>query len=157
TWASPLSRRFTYYGVSLVHRLQLSSAEGDWDRVEAELGEHSRRLSPAHGWVAGEGFRELGDVRRLRGDVTGASAAEAAARDLATHPRPGRALLTAAAGEVEAALAQVREALAAPRRFEGGRLLLVGVQLALQVGARADAVTFTDRLTGLAERYDSPG
>lgn len=156
-WASPLSRAFTYYGVSRVHRLQLSSAEGDWDRVEAELGEHSRRLSPAHGWVAGEGFRELGDVRRLRGDAAGATTAYAAARQLGIDPQPGPALLTAAAGDAPAALAQIHDTLATRRRFEGSRQLLAGVQLAVQVGSRTDATTFTERLAAIAAHYDSPG
>lgn len=157
SWASPLSRRFTYYGVSRVHRLQLSSAEGDWDRVVAELDDRSRSLAPAHGWVAGEGFRELGDVRRLRGDVAGAKSAYAAARDLGIDPQPGPALLTAAAGDGFGALAQLHASLATRRRFEGGRLLLAGVHVAVLVGALPDARSFAERLAAIAQWYDSPG
>lgn len=157
TWASPLSRTFTYYGVSRVHRLQLSSAEGDWNRVEAELGERSQQLAPAHGWVAGEGFRELGDVRRLRGETAAAEAAYAAARELGIEPLPGAALLAAASGAGTRALAQIHSALGARRPFEGSRLLLAGVQIALDCGAAQDAEDFADRLAEIARQQDSPG
>lgn len=156
-WATPLSRSFTYYGVAKVHRLQLSSAEGDWDLVEQELGERSRLLAPAHGWVAGEGFRELGDVRRLRGDARGAAEAYAAAQQLGIDPQPGRALLTAAGGHPDTALDQIHESLATRRPFEGSRLLLAGVRIALDAGATGDARQFTEQLAQIAAHYDSPG
>ena len=157
SWVSPLCRTFTYYGVSRVHRLQLSSADGDWDRVEAELGARSQQLAPAHGWVAGEGFRELGDVRRLRGDTAGAETAYAAARELGIDPQPGAALLAAAGGAGGQALAQIHFALGTRRPFEGSRLLLAGVQIALACGAGQDARQFGARLSEIAARYDTPG
>ena len=110
-WASPLSRHFTYYGVARVHRLQLRSAEGDWDAVEQEIGGESERLADGHGWVAGEGFRELGDIRRLRGDSAGAHEAYRRARELGVTPEPGEALLLAAEGRSDEAMSLLRECI----------------------------------------------
>ena len=81
-WATPLSETFMYAGITRVHQLQLLSAEGEWDVVEHEVAGRSRDLVGSHGWVAAEGYRELGDVRRLRGDAAGARSAYERTRDL---------------------------------------------------------------------------
>src|SRR5699024_12215663 len=95
--------------------------------------------------------------RRLRGDAAGAATAYAAARQLGIDPQPGPALLTAAAGDAPAALAQIHDTLATRRRFEGSRQLLAGVQLAVQVGSRTEATTFTERLAATAAPHRPPG
>ncbi len=97
-WATPLSTTFMFAGITRVHQLQLLSAEGDWHTVEHEVAGRSRELVGSHGWVAAEGFRELGDVRRLRGDTVGARSAYARTRDLGVTPQPGEALLDEAEG-----------------------------------------------------------
>lgn len=157
SWAAPLSRTFTYYGVSRIHRLQLSSAEGDWDLVEHELADRSERLAPAHGWVAGEGFRELGDIHRMRGDHLAARRAYARAQQLGIDPQPGLALLLAAQGRAAAGLEQVHATLSTRQLFESSRILLAGVQIALQAGAQEDAQRFGRELTEVATQYDTPG
>ena len=83
-WSGPLSETFMYAAVTRVHELQLIAAEGDWDVVEAELGRQSDSLIGAHGWLTGIGYYELGEVRRLRGDVAGAAAAYGRARQFNT-------------------------------------------------------------------------
>ena len=63
--------------VTRIHELQLLVAEGAWEVVEEELGARSADLVGAHGWLAGEGYYTLGEVRRLRGDAAGAAQAYA--------------------------------------------------------------------------------
>ena len=53
----------------------------------------SRALEDVNSWAAGEGYYQLGEVRRLRGDADGAFAAFARARALGVDPQPGEALL----------------------------------------------------------------
>ena len=96
-WAAPLSETFMYAGVTRIHQLQLIGAEGDWDAVERELGQRSESLVGSHGWLAGAGYYELGEVRRLRGQVDAAQEAYDAARRLGVDPQPGEALLQRAA------------------------------------------------------------
>lgn len=156
-WASPLSRHFTYYGVARVHRLQLCSAGGDWDIVEQEIGGESERLADGHGWVAGEGFRELGDVRRLRGDTAGARDAYDRTRALGVAPQPGEALLMAAEGDAAEALELLRESAAELGPLGGTNVVSAAVQVALDLGDRAEAERLASTLAMTADRYPSPG
>jgi hypothetical protein len=155
-WALPLSRTFMYTAVTRVHQLELAGAQGEWDRVEREMAEPSEELVGSHGWVAGAGFHELGEVRRLRGDLTGAAAAYARSRELGTDPQPGAALLACAVGRPEEAVATLRLSLAASGPLERSRLLLPTVQAALAVSdvvlARSSAVELVETAT----RYGTP-
>ncbi len=156
-WSGPLSETFMYAAVTRVHELQLIAAEGDWDVVEAELSQQSDSLIGAHGWLTGVGHYELGEVRRLRGDVAGAAAAYGRARQFNTDPQPGSALLLRAAGRPEEALAELRVALAANARLERARLLLPAVELALETGDSSAAAGLAAELDETAGYYGTPG
>ncbi|HEX6149895.1 LuxR C-terminal-related transcriptional regulator [Nocardioides sp.] len=156
-WATPLSETFMYAGVTRIHELQLIAAEGDWDTVERELGDQSANLEGAHGWLAGEGYYTLGEVRRLRGDAAGAEQAFARARELLHEAQPGSALLLRDSGDPEGALAQLREALADQNRLVRARMLLPAVELALAAGDASYAETLTCELEETATWYGTPG
>lgn len=70
-WTSGPSSTFVYAHVTRVHELQLLSIEGGWDEVVREIGPLSEKLATAHGWMAGAGFYELGEILRLRGGGRG--------------------------------------------------------------------------------------
>lgn len=156
-WSKPLSALFMYAGVTRVHQLQLLAAEGAWDTVEAELGGRSRGLVDAHGWLAGAGYTELGDVRRLRGDRDGARAMYRLAREVGVDPQPGEAELARAEGRPEEARAALRASLGERDRLGRARLLLPAVELAIETGDLADAESFTGELETIAQHFDSPG
>ena len=156
-WAAPLSTTFMYAGITRVHQLQLLSAEGDWHTVEHEVAGRSRELVGSHGWVAAEGFRELGDVRRLRGDTVGARSAYARTRDLGVTPQPGEALLDEAEGRRGEALAGLRAALSEQGRVGRARLLLPTVEVALRAGDVALAELSAAELEATAALHDTPG
>jgi ATP/maltotriose-dependent transcriptional regulator MalT len=156
-WTVGLSATFIYAGVTRIHDLQLISAEGDWDTVEREIGPRSDQLVDAHGWMAGAGYYELGEVRRLKGNVEGARAAYASARNAGVDPQPGEALLKDSAGEHEPALNQLRAAIGESGPLERARLLLPAIELALTQGHRALADTWSDDLQRIAAKYSSPG
>lgn len=156
-WATPLSDTFLFAGVTRIHQLQLLRAEGQWDQVEQELGERSAGLVDAHGWLAGAGFYEFGEVRRLRGDEQGAQAAYDRARGLGVEPQPGEALLRHARGETTQALDDLRVTLAWYGPLGRARLIPDTVEVALAAGDRELAEQLTDEATQTAERFGTPG
>jgi DNA-binding CsgD family transcriptional regulator len=156
-WSAPLSETFLYAAVTRVHQLQLLATEGSWDLVEREAGELSRGLVGSHGWVAGEGYRELGDIRRLRGDAPAARAAYDRATNLGVTPQPGPALLALADGRAGEALAALHAALGESGRMGRARLLLPIVEVALRAGDTALARAASDELRTTAALHGTPG
>ena len=89
----------------------------------------AERLRNAHGWIAADGYCELGEIRRRRGDVVGAESAFALACGLGLDAQPGRALLLADAGKTDAAIEALRAALADRGTLGRASLLLPLVEL----------------------------
>lgn len=156
-WSAPQSQTFLYAGVTRIHELQLVAAEGGWDTVEAELGDRSASLVGAHGWLAGEGYYTLAEVRRLRGDHEAAAAAYGLARELGHCAQPGAALLARDTGHPDEALTDLQVALAEVTRLERARLLPAMVELALDQQDPAYAATLAGELTETARWFDTPG
>jgi len=156
-WTTGMSRTFVYAHVTRVHELQLLATEGDWEAVLGEIGPLSETLATAHGWMAGAGFYELGEIRRLRGDAEGAWAAYGRASEAGVQPQPGEALLRFAAGEQTRALEQLAAALGESGPVDGVRLLLPATELAVALGDRARAEAFCSGLEQTAARFASPG
>ena len=156
-WSQPQGRTFMFASVTRIHELQLVAAEGHWAAVEEELGDRSADLVGAHGWLAGEGYYTLAEVRRLRGDAEGARRAYALARGLNHDALPGAALLLQAEGRPDDALAALRVGLADATRLGRARLLLDATLLALTVGETAYATTLTAELEETARWFGTPG
>lgn len=108
----------TYGGVCDVHRLQVRAATDDYQSLENQLAAASQMLENVNSWAAGEGFYQLGEVRRLRGDADGAFAAYARARASGVDPQPGEALLRCRLGQSQAAWADLRVALTSAGRLD---------------------------------------
>src|SRR6185436_12091027 len=102
-WCNDFAASANYGGVCDVHRLQLSAATDDYGLLEHRLVRASRELEEVNSWAAGEGYYQLGEVRRLRGDADGAFAAFSRARALGVEPQPGEALLRCAIGHSDTA------------------------------------------------------
>jgi DNA-binding NarL/FixJ family response regulator len=156
-WSRPRGGTFMFASVTRIHELQLLVAEGDWATVESELGERSADLVGAHGWLAGEGYYTLGEVRRLRGDAEGARSAYALARGLHHDALPGSALLLASEGRPDEALTALRVGLADATRLGRARMLLAAVELALGQGEASYAATLVDELEETATWFGTPG
>ena len=105
---APAVAESMYGGVCDVHKLQLLSATGNYGEVERRLATTSAALEEINVWAAAEGYYELGEVRRRRGDIDGARAAFAKARELGCDPQPGAALLRCQLGEHTAASTELR-------------------------------------------------
>lgn len=157
TWAAPLSSTFLYEGVTRVHQLQLLRAEGDWDLVERELGPRSAGLAQGHGWLAGAGYYELGEVQRLRGEPAAARASYQRARSFGIEPQPGEALLLLAEARTSEALAALRIALAGQGPLARSRLIPATVEVALIAGETTFAGVLATELEATAARFATPG
>ncbi|MDP3949081.1 LuxR family transcriptional regulator [Microbacterium sp.] len=156
-WCEKFASQAIYSGICRVHRLELRGAHGDWTNVEAELALESSALVDNQDWVAGEGFYQLGEIRRGRGDAVGARGAYAAARDLGIDPQPGDALLLLAEGRADAAWTALAASLASRDRLDRVRLLRAGVEIALAVNRHTKAEEFCRELRAAADDYRSPG
>lgn len=163
TWTEALERwcdlnkPATYYRVCDVHRLQLSVTHTDYRLLENELFTASAALEGVNGWVGAEGFYQLGEVRRLRGDTDGAFAAFAKARLLGVEPQPGEALLKCRLGDPHSAATDLRVAMAGRDRVGRVRLLRAAVEIALACDAVDDAEAHCRELEAAAEVYSTPG
>lgn len=163
TWTEALERwcdvnkPATYYRVCDVHRLQVSAMHADYRLLEDELYSASSALEGLNGWVGAEGFYQLGEVRRLRGDADGAFAAFAKARVLGVEPQPGEALLKCRLGDPHSAATDLRVALVGLDRVGRMRILRAAVEVALACDAVDEAEAHCRELEAGAEAYATPG
>ena len=71
-WCRQFGSEAMYTGICRVHRLELRSVRGEWTDAEALLARECADLAGGNPWVAGEGFNQLGELRRHRRDAAGA-------------------------------------------------------------------------------------
>ena len=145
-------------GVCRIHRAEVASITGDWDRAEAELQRATTELRGLAGtMLEGEGDYALGDIRRLRGDFEGAEAALRSAHAHGSSPYPALALIRLAQGDVEAAWVAIDGAVRDQTwdRLARVRLLPVQVEIALAAGRLDSARTAADELSALVVTYPS--
>jgi DNA-binding CsgD family transcriptional regulator len=100
---------------------------------------------------------QLGELHRLRGNF---GAAEKAYREASRSGRgslPGLALLRLAQGQMDAAAAGIRRALAEPiERRQRARMLAAGVEVLIAASDVPGARAAADALTSIAEQVDAP-
>lgn len=156
-WCRRFGSDAVFAGVCRVHRLELRSAAGDWDDVEDALTEVCGVLAPSDPFVAGEGWYQLGELRRLRGDADGARDAYALARETGIDSVPGEALLDLSAGEPARAWHRITTSLDGRDRLARTRLLRAAVEIALATGRHESAVAFRDELRSTADDFRSGG
>ena len=156
-WCNDFAASVNYGGVCDVHRLQLLAATDDYRQLEDRLVAASQALEDVNSWAAGEGYYQLGEVRRLRGDADGAFAAFARARALGIEPQPGEALLRCRQGDSETAWTDLRVALAGEDRLGRMRLLRGAVEVALARDNLDEAERHCRELEAGAEAFGTPG
>ncbi len=161
-WSQPQGRTFMFASVTGSTSSSSWPPRGTGQAVEEELGDRSADLVGAHGWLAGEGYYTLAEVRRLRGDAEGAADGVRTARGLNHDALPGAALLLQAEGRPDDALAALRVGLADATRLGRARMLLDAARLALARGRdgvrhHADGRARGDGAAGSAPRASPPG
>lgn len=158
-WCERLPDGALYRGICRVHRAQVLQAHGAWDQAEHEATRACAdvvRLTP--GTVA-EGHYEIGEIRRLRGDLSGAEEAFRQAHELGRDPQPGLALVRLAQGRVDVAARAIHVAIEARPGDPLGRAQLRAAQIEVALAAGDDAIAqlATEELEMTASAYQSPG
>lgn len=157
-WCEGFSNAVMFLGVCRVHRAQLLQVHGDWTRAEDEIVQVCRHLETMNVGAVGLALYELGEVRRMRGDLPAAAAAYAQAHEHGIDPHPGLALVWVAEGDPSAALdalkacdARTGDPLAKTRLWEAL------VEAAVAAGDLATARSAAGALEEAAGTYASPG
>ena len=155
-----------FHGWCRVHRaeiLRLRGACRDAEREVRRAVEEIRTYAkPDLGWP----LNELGLIRLRLGDLTGAEEAFLQAHEAAWEPQPGLALLRLAQGDVDAAMASIREALESPSLDPSWEVppstdlrrapkLAAQVEIAVAAGDLDKARTAADELQEIVGRFPS--
>ncbi len=147
-----------FRGNCLVFRAELMRFHGAWVEATDEAQRAREWLSrPPPEPAVGEAIYQLAELDRLRGRF---EAAEAGYREAGTWgrlPEPGLALLQLARGNVTAATASIRRAMAeATNDLIRARMLEPAAEIALAARDVASARDAADRLGELADGIDAP-
>jgi ATP/maltotriose-dependent transcriptional regulator MalT len=148
-----------YPGICRVHRVELMQIRGEWDVAENEALEACEAMAGIDVFVVADGFYEIGEIRRRRGDLVGAEEAYTRAHDLGRDPQPGMALLRLAQGKLDAAGASIASALhaAGTNRLARAPMLAAQVEIALAQGDVASARAAAAELSATATTFGSAG
>ena len=103
-WCAGFSNAVMFLGICRVHRAQLLQIRGEWAQAEAEIELVCSELAAMNIIAVGLALYELGEIRRLRGDLDGAEQAYAEAHQRGRDPQPGLALAWSARGRHREAL-----------------------------------------------------
>jgi ATP/maltotriose-dependent transcriptional regulator MalT len=157
-WCAALPGTTPYHGICRVHRGWVLGLRGDLEEAESELRAAGEELAAFKPRSAADAFATLGEIRRRRGDLTGAEESLLRAHQLGGDPQPGLALVRLAQGQTTVAAAALRAALAGasadpPTR---ARLLAAQVEAALAAGDRTLAHDAARELSSVADALDRP-
>ena len=146
-------------GICRIHRAEVATVSGAWQRAEQELVRATSELSKfnvapprAEGWYA------IGDVRRLMGDLDGAETALRQAHNEGKLPQPALALVRLAQGNVRAAVKAIDSAVLGETwdRLARSRMLPAQAEIAIAAGDAAKARVAVDELAAIVDGYPSP-
>ena len=158
-WVAPLPLTSLYPGICRVHRAQVLQTHGSWEQAEEEALGACRDMLGVDVFVVADGHYEVGEVRRLRGDLAGAEEAYLQAHEYGRDPQPGLALLRLAQGRVEAATSSIAAAIASRSgsRLEQAPLHAARVAIALAGGDLGLAEASAAEVVETATAFDSAG
>jgi DNA-binding NarL/FixJ family response regulator len=158
-WLAGLPAAVLFTGICRVHRSQVLQLKGAWAQAEREATLVCQDLAELHVAAVAEGHYQLGELRRLRGELAGAEDAYRQAHRLGRDPQPGLALLRLAQGRAATASASIRAALAAVSadRLARARLCAAQVEIALAAGEPEVAGRACEELQQTASTYGSSG
>ena len=142
-----------------IHQAEVLVLRGSWAEAEESARVGAEELRAWNRFVhVGEGLYQIGEIRRLRGDVAGAEDAFREAGEMGRDPQPGMSLLLLQQGKLDAAAGSIRRALDEEQssKLSRARLLPSFVRILLEAGDIDAARTATDELESIAGIYDAP-
>jgi DNA-binding NarL/FixJ family response regulator len=157
-WCDQMAPAVLFKGICRVHRAQVMQIRGAWEQAQDEAERICDEAAHIHVGIAAEAHYQIGEIRRLRGDLDGAEAAYRRGHELGRDPQPGLALLRLAQGRANAAATLIRSALAGVEdRLTRARLLAAHVEIAIAADDTAAASVAADELDAVADEYRSSG
>jgi DNA-binding NarL/FixJ family response regulator len=157
-WCDRMAPAVLFKGICRVHRAQVMQIRGAWTQAEEEAERICLDVADIHVGIVAEAHYQIGEIRRLRGDLEGAEDAYRRGHEMGRDPEPGLALLRLAQGRLDAASALVRSALAGVTdRLARARLLAAQVEIAVAADDMATASDAADELDAAAALYRSSG
>ena len=151
-WCAAQPDLVLHRGECLLHRAELMMVHGAWPDALHEARLACDWLSRPPGRGAGAAFYQQGEVHRVRGEFALAEEAYRQASQRGRTPQPGLAKLRLAQGDVEAAQAAIRQAMANTheRRIRAA-VLGAGVEIMLAAGDVPAARAAAQELAGIAD------
>jgi DNA-binding CsgD family transcriptional regulator len=158
-WLARLPAAALFTGICRVHRSRVYQTAGEWERAEAEAARVCEDLAGIGVASVAEAHYQVGELRRLRGELRAAEQAYDRARELGRDPQPGMALLCLAGGRVDAARTSIGAALhaVAADRLARARLCTAQVEISLAAGAIDAARHACAELEDAAATYGTSG
>lgn len=158
-WCESLTAAGPFMGICRVHRAQVFQIQGIWEQAEREATRVCDEVPHFDMGSVAEAHYQVGEVGRLRGDLSGAEEAFKQAHGLGRDPQPGLAVLRLAQGRVDAALASIQAALAGEtrNRLAQARFCAALVEIALVAGEIETARVAGEALEETARTYASSG
>jgi DNA-binding CsgD family transcriptional regulator len=146
----------TYRGECCVYRSELLQFHGAWADAIAEARRAGVHLSGRDTPAAALAAYQQGELHRMRGELDEAEQAYRAASHAGREPQPGLALLRLAQGDVAAAAAAIRRAVAeSSDPVRRARLLPAHIEIMLAVDDVEAARTASVELGALADSFGS--
>ena len=157
-WCDAMAPAVLFKGICRVHRAQVMQIHGQWMQAQDEAERVCQDVANIHVGVVAEGHYQIGEIKRLRGDLEGAERAYQEGHRLGRDPEPGLALLRLAQGRTDVAATLIRSALAGVGdRLSRARFLAAQVEIAIAGGDEATATEAADELDEVASLYGSTG
>jgi DNA-binding CsgD family transcriptional regulator len=157
-WCDRMAPAVLFKGICRVHRAQVMQISGAWTEAEEEATRVCEDIAHINVGIVAEGHYQIGEIRRLRGDLAGAEEAYREGHRLGRDPQPGFALLLLAQGRTKGAATSIRSALAGvTNRLARARLLAAQVEIANADEDAETASAAADELRDIAAEYGSSG
>ena len=142
-------------GACRIHRAEILRLQGEWPRAEEQAIQACMELQDYNHFVTAQGFYEIGEIRRRRGDFSAAEEAYRQASELGHDPQPGLALLRLAQGKVDTAAAAIKRELSQEwlDPLARAKRLPAQVEISLAAGELRRAREAAEELEGITDRY----
>lgn len=158
-WCESLPPAVLFTGICRVHRAQLLQMGGDWEGAEREAAQVCAELTDIQVSSVAEAHYAIGEIRLLRGDLTGAEEQLQRADKLGRDPQPALSLVRLAQRDIAGAAAMIDSALAAVSGRPPARARLLSAQVEITVAGgdldRADRAA--EELERIADVYSTAG